>query len=839
MISNNNNGVSDTNVLSINHVVHLIDSLEVYTEKLSPIVEDLLEQGESCRNRTNSFSQTHLYNNNTPCIGLDCEGSPDLVKQSGTLCIIQISLINKLHPEILDIYIIDVFKIGGQELSNKTNLRKLLESKTVLKVIHDGRRDSDVLFYQMNGTKLNFTFDTQIADVSIRQSHVFYSLYKSNNTVLSLFESNFLPKFVKWFCYIDLITGNSSPEHYGDMLKGFMTDLEDFVKETYNKQNYKQAPELQADCARSIANMIVNAAHSFKSHERKDAHIAAKFCRDVTNNVRNSVFFQKDGKDKFLKAFKDQIIEKTIEKFTSTLSKANFDEYQSRNHLNSQSAKHNSSILPTSSELISKTVATNMFERTGFLNIIFIVNLYHLRVIERKLFIEKILDVLISQEIESNLELTYYIVRLNYLVVFLSEKNIEDDDCINDNLENLRETIKSWMNTEQAVLSPSSPYLNAAKGEATVSTELFTNIDANVNIVSLDIVNINEKWQLKQLSQPSTIVTNNNTNNLGMFVTHYPITNYFKIKGLVRLLHDFCMIDYSSKKTIQEQVISEETYWKTRPLSSDQLEGAALDVKYLLFLYETQRLHLMNKKFKPGNESPSLASTIIRRSYLYDGTLRDYEFPYLTEERKEYLRENGVMDDGYFYVDIPLDEYYKSKSQNENKEQHLRLYFFVGKELAKNCEFEFMNNNNPNRVVTITQDETPQFTSKYFLGKLIGSKGKHIAELVMNFPSVSMGTSEQTFIVFGSYHEVGTINDLLIREKEVKITQEQYNKISHRSSHIKYRSGCEYIKFPIATTTTTPTDPTTVSILLGGGKRAIAKAEQVIQQFITNATITQ
>ncbi|KAG2377770.1 hypothetical protein C9374_008855 [Naegleria lovaniensis] len=866
------------NILSIGHDIHLIDSIEKYNELLRDVIQDLLDSSQHENDLTKNYAQTRLFNTNTPCIGLDCEGSPDLEKQSGTLCIIQLSLVNRKatllnKKEKIDIYIIDVFKIGGKTLANETNLRELLESTRVLKIIHDGRRDEDVLYYQMNGTRLNFTWDTQVADICIKQSHILHNIPKTSSRNLSIIESHYMSHFVKWYCYFDAMTNSFHASSYDSILEFIFVELEEFIKKISSK-HADISSDLLKLCAKSWSNAIVHTAHSLKSKDRKDAHMASKVCRDVSKKLHDITFFA-SGKDKqyFINKFKKSLLKLTLERFNATLSKAHFEKYLQNNYFDpetsSKESNNNASILPMSSELVRNLVSLNMFERTGYLNIIFISNLYYFGIINTATLFDKIIFAMIShhqqRETQTSVDLFYSLIRLNYVELFLEMLSGNMDQylknkeltCheINTNWEDLCKNIQQLVkNISREVTSPKSPRFQGSD-VVKIFEPLPTGNKSN-NYLPLDIV-FNQRWCIMSgypntSPQTSPSATNNTQSSdesdvntipstsasssypsasTDQFVmtSHYPVSSFFKIKGLVRLLHDFSMIDYSSKYEIQKNVIEQELYWKIRPLSQDQIECASMDVKHLLFLYETQRLFVYNKKFKPSKDSSSLSTTIVRRSHLYDRCLRDFEFPHIPEYIKQHMSKYGKMDDGYYYVDVPLDPFFKSKSENNaHKEQHMRLFFFPLK-LDRECNFEYEDRDQLCKLVSLSSEESEQYVSKHYLGKIIGAKGKNIAELIMQYPTVSMGAGDGGFILIGQYKEVMEVSELLLREKHIELPSSQAGKLVNNAglSRIKSNSGCEIVKLIYG-----EKGEPTQRILLIGTRNAIAKAQNLIQKTI-------
>uniref|UniRef100_A0A8C6MKC9 3'-5' exonuclease domain-containing protein n=1 Tax=Nothobranchius furzeri TaxID=105023 RepID=A0A8C6MKC9_NOTFU len=86
-------------------------------------------------------------------IGVGGEGVE--VHKSGRLCWLQIATKNK-------VYLFDILLLGARAFKN--GLSMILESKRILKVIHDCRALAGCLFAHF-GVKLNNVFDTQVADV--------------------------------------------------------------------------------------------------------------------------------------------------------------------------------------------------------------------------------------------------------------------------------------------------------------------------------------------------------------------------------------------------------------------------------------------------------------------------------------------------------------------------------------------------------------------------------------------------------------------------------------------------------------------------------------------------
>eukprot|EP00736_Rhodelphis_marinus_P006350 Rmarinus@m.1786 len=87
-------------------------------------------------------------------IAVDCEGTR--LSRDGKLCLLQIAT-----PD--GVYLFDLMhEAGVKGFLDSGGLRSILESESILKVMHDCRNDSDAL-YHLGGVRLANVFDTQIA----------------------------------------------------------------------------------------------------------------------------------------------------------------------------------------------------------------------------------------------------------------------------------------------------------------------------------------------------------------------------------------------------------------------------------------------------------------------------------------------------------------------------------------------------------------------------------------------------------------------------------------------------------------------------------------------------
>lgn len=100
-----------------------------------------------------AISDSLVCDGNAPAIGFDCEGVR--LGRYGRLCLLQIA------TQDGGVFICDALKNGVVE-----GLAPLLESRGVVKVVHDCREDSSALFHQ-HGVRLQSVFDTQAANMAI------------------------------------------------------------------------------------------------------------------------------------------------------------------------------------------------------------------------------------------------------------------------------------------------------------------------------------------------------------------------------------------------------------------------------------------------------------------------------------------------------------------------------------------------------------------------------------------------------------------------------------------------------------------------------------------------
>ncbi|KAM9964143.1 hypothetical protein ACTFIW_005799 [Dictyostelium discoideum] len=93
-------------------------------------------------------------------IGLDIEAIE--MGKKGDISLVQISTPNG------KIYLFDIIKMGGNITPFKYGLKEVLESVKILKVVHDCRRDSEILFHRYQ-VELAHIYDVQIAHALVQK----------------------------------------------------------------------------------------------------------------------------------------------------------------------------------------------------------------------------------------------------------------------------------------------------------------------------------------------------------------------------------------------------------------------------------------------------------------------------------------------------------------------------------------------------------------------------------------------------------------------------------------------------------------------------------------------
>eukprot|EP01129_Flabellula_baltica_P013744 TRINITY_DN6444_c0_g1_i2.p1 TRINITY_DN6444_c0_g1~~TRINITY_DN6444_c0_g1_i2.p1 ORF type:complete len:326 (-),score=81.39 TRINITY_DN6444_c0_g1_i2:334-1311(-) len=113
-------------------------------------------------------------------IAVDCEWAGDAFDRTFELCLVQVADTKK-HPFLFDTL------IGGQALFEEGRLKELLEADNLVKIFHDCRWDSDILFHK-HQVKLKNVFDTQIGFAAYkRQTQNMTPIPVGLNTVLRIF----------------------------------------------------------------------------------------------------------------------------------------------------------------------------------------------------------------------------------------------------------------------------------------------------------------------------------------------------------------------------------------------------------------------------------------------------------------------------------------------------------------------------------------------------------------------------------------------------------------------------------------------------------------------------
>ncbi|KAN0055588.1 hypothetical protein ACTA71_008704 [Dictyostelium dimigraforme] len=93
-------------------------------------------------------------------IGLDIEAIE--MGKKGDISLVQISIPSGR------IFIFDIILMGGNQTPFKYGLKEILESKKILKIVHDCRRDSEVLFHRYQ-VQLDHIYDVQIAHALVQK----------------------------------------------------------------------------------------------------------------------------------------------------------------------------------------------------------------------------------------------------------------------------------------------------------------------------------------------------------------------------------------------------------------------------------------------------------------------------------------------------------------------------------------------------------------------------------------------------------------------------------------------------------------------------------------------
>jgi hypothetical protein len=127
-------------------------------------------------------------------LGVDCEAAG--MKRSGELCLVQVAVTDETRLPVAEkVYLFDVCA-GGMALFD-AGLREILANPRTVKVIHDCRLDSDILFHNFRASMAN-VFDTQVAYAVLAIGHpssTRFPLPAALNTVLASYAPGRANKF--------------------------------------------------------------------------------------------------------------------------------------------------------------------------------------------------------------------------------------------------------------------------------------------------------------------------------------------------------------------------------------------------------------------------------------------------------------------------------------------------------------------------------------------------------------------------------------------------------------------------------------------------------------------
>jgi len=123
-------------------------------------------------------------------VGVDCEG--EKLSRTGRLCLIQIAAGD-------DVFLVDVVAVGCAAITRY--LKQFFESKSILKIMHDCRKDSDALLHQCN-IQLQNVFDCQCGFAVVqRQNWESNSKYSPKNPFIEPLPISFA-KLLQIYCGI-------------------------------------------------------------------------------------------------------------------------------------------------------------------------------------------------------------------------------------------------------------------------------------------------------------------------------------------------------------------------------------------------------------------------------------------------------------------------------------------------------------------------------------------------------------------------------------------------------------------------------------------------------------
>jgi hypothetical protein len=143
---------SDEKILS---VMHKLFGVPEPIKSEDVLLKESIQTVQECKAAVNYLMQF-------PLLAVDCEWVTGSNEYDYELCLIQIAT-----PE-QKAFLFDVY-LGGKRLFSDGNLRALLEKESIIKVFHDCRWDSYVL-WKFAGTKITNVFDTQVAYACFERS---------------------------------------------------------------------------------------------------------------------------------------------------------------------------------------------------------------------------------------------------------------------------------------------------------------------------------------------------------------------------------------------------------------------------------------------------------------------------------------------------------------------------------------------------------------------------------------------------------------------------------------------------------------------------------------------
>ncbi|RWS15893.1 uncharacterized protein B4U79_13265 [Dinothrombium tinctorium] len=143
------------------------------TGRLSSIETLILQQTQVVSKLKECEEIVSSITKNKSVIAVDCEGVN--LNASGTLTLLQVAVMPSDKSSSANVYIFDL--LLNPDFVSKS-LKQLLESDDIIKVMHDCRVASSVLFFQY-GIQLRNVFDTQVAHSVLQQQNYCNPTYKA------------------------------------------------------------------------------------------------------------------------------------------------------------------------------------------------------------------------------------------------------------------------------------------------------------------------------------------------------------------------------------------------------------------------------------------------------------------------------------------------------------------------------------------------------------------------------------------------------------------------------------------------------------------------------------